>query len=267
MIDVISSKSRQIINKSERVVYTRGKSLRGSIVAVPFICAVAISFIYGRWNFPPWWFQELVVFSTLFFLVIIYHCRSWIYRFQVGTPLLALSFGGVLLFPADVCIHIWEYNVSDNGVGMGMMLVAWGLSTYCLWRLFQPGRNTFWNKILEPFQSDSRRWLILLAYPLIWAGYGFGVFELVDTQFDLSKGRVFQIPVLKKTEHLSVRSGRQFYVGLSRRPWEYNHLPRDEGPQVPEAVFNRLAEGEFACVTLHPGLLGAPWYWLDTCHR
>jgi hypothetical protein len=267
MIDVISSKSRQIINKSGEVIYTPATSLRGSVVVIPFVLAVMISLIYGRWDFPPAWFREILVFSTLFFLVIIYHCRSWIYRFQAGAPLLGLSFGGALLFPIDVCIHIKEYNIIDNEVGMGMMVTAWGLSTYCLWRLFQPGRDTFWNRILEPYQKDPRRWVIILIYPLIWAGYGFGVFELVDTQFDLSRGRVLQIPVFKKTEHLRLRSGPQFYVRLSPRPWEYNHSPRDEGPPVPQAVFNRLAEGKLACVTIHPGLLGAPWYWVDACPR
>ena len=267
MIDAISSKSRQILSKSGRVIYTRNKSLRGAIVAVPFVLAAVVSFIYGRWNLPPWWFSEIVVFSPLFFVVIIYHCRSWIYRFPAGAPLLALSLGGALLFPMDVCIHIPEYNVIDNGVGAGIMLIAWGTSTYCLWLLFQPRRESFWNRVLERFQKDPRRWAIIVVYPMVWAAYGFGVFQLIDTRFDVSKSQVIQLPVVRKTEHSRIGSGPQFYVRLSPWAWDYNRSPRDDGPQVPEAVFDRLSVGKAACVSLHHGLLGAPWYRVDACER
>ena len=165
----------------------------------------------------------------------------------------------------DVCIHIWEYSIVDNGAGIGIALMAWGLSTYCLWRLFQPSPDAFWNQVLERFQKDPRRWAVILAYPLIWAGYGFGLFELIDTQFDPASSQVSHVSVLNKTEHLRILSGFQHYVKLTAWPGDDNSTPRDEGPQVPAAIYNRLAVGKPACVIQHPGFLGARWYEVDAC--
>jgi hypothetical protein len=194
MIDAFSSKSRQIISKSGRVIYTRAKRLRGSVVILPFVAAVLVSFVYLRLRFPPLWLQDFVVFSAPLLLGISVYCRTWIYRFPAGAPLLAMSLGGALFFPFVVCNHIRFYDVTDNGIGLTLAVCVWGLSTYCSWRLFQPSPDGFWNTVLERFRGDPRRWLVIAFVPLVWAGYAFGAFQLVDTQFDASSGQVSRIP-------------------------------------------------------------------------
>lgn len=105
-----------------------------------------------------------------------------------------MSLGGAVFFPFVVCDHIRLYDLTDNGVGLTLAIFVWGLSTYCTWRLFQPSPGGFWNAVLERFRGDPRRWLVIAFVPLIWAGYAFGAFQLVDTQFDASSGRVWRAP-------------------------------------------------------------------------
>jgi hypothetical protein len=222
----ISSKPKKILSKSGGALYTRAKRLRGSIVLIPFSVAVTISFIYLRWRYPPLGLQDLVVFSAPFLLGIVLYCKAWIYRFPAGAPLLALSLGGALFFPMVVCVHIPYYDIVDNGIGLALAVGAWGLSTYLIWRLLQPSRDMFWNAVLEPLRRNPRRWLVITLVPLIWAGYGFGAFQLVDTQFDGARGELLRLPASPNT------------------------IPTARSP---------------ACVTMRPGFLGARWYQRSAC--
>jgi hypothetical protein len=265
MIDGISSKSRQILRKSGIVAYSRVKRLRGAIIVVPFFVAALISFIYSSWKFPPAWLHNIILFSTLLCLVIIYHCRTWIYRFQAGAPLLALSFGGALFFPMAASLHVWEYHIIDDQLGVGLALGAWALSAYLLWRLFQPSRDEVWNKITERLRTGWGRWVVILLIPVIWAGYGFSVFAFVDTQFDRTRSRTFFPDVVAKTKHLR-SSGFHYYVTLSPWPGEYSRPTDPEGPEIPRVIYDRLEVGKPACVIQHPGFLGARWYEVEACN-
>ena len=265
MIDRISSKSRQIRPKRRKLLYSKAKRLRGAVVILPFFFAVMISFVYASWKFPPAWLQDIILFSTLFCLVIVYHCRTWIYRFQAGAPLLALSFGGALFFPMAASLHVWEYHIIDNRIGLALALVAWALSTYFMWRLFQPSRDELWNKLMERVRANPSRWVAILLVPMIWAGYGFSTFAFIDTQFDWANSRIFFPTVVAKSEHLR-GSGFHYYVTLSPWPRGYGGSAGPEGPEIPAGTYDRLEVGKRACVIQHPGFLGARWFGVDACH-
>jgi len=221
MIDTISSKSRRMISSSKRVIYTRAKRLRGAIVVLPFITTVLVSYIYLMSRHPPVWFQDVIVFSAPLLVGVIHYCKTWIYRFPAGAPLLAMALGGALFFPVVVDIHVGSYRVSDNGVGLAAGVLIWALASFSIWRIFQPSANMFWNSVLERFRHDHRRWVVMAVVPVIWGVYAYGAFELVDTQFDKAAGSLVRLPTAR---------------GI-------------------------------ACLTLHPGFLGAPWYEPAQCPR
>ena len=264
MIDGISSKSRQILGKSGRVIYLRAKRLRGAVIVGPFFGAALISFIYASWKFPPAWFQDLILFSTLLCLIIVYHCRTWIYRFQAGAPLLALSFGGALFFPMAASLHVWDYHIIDNRFGLSFALVTWATSTYLMWRLFQPSRDEMWNKLLERLRTSRARWGVILLAPLIWAGYGFSTFAFIDTQFDWATGQTFSPVVVAKSGHLQ-GPGFHYFAKLSPWPSDYAVFTGPEGPEVPWWIYDQLQIGRRACVTQHRGFLGARWFAIGAC--
>lgn len=264
MIDRVSSKTEQMSSKQRKLLYSKSKRLRGAVVILPFFLAVSLSFVYASWKFPPAWLQDIILFSTLLCLVIVYHCRTWIYRFQAGAPLLAFSFGGALFFPMAASLHVWEYHVIDNRFGLALAVVAWAISTYFMWRLFQPSRDELWNKLMERVRANPSRWLVISFVPLIWAGYGFSMFAFIDTQFDWASNRVFFPSVIAKTEHLR-GSGFHYYVTLSPWPRDYGRSVGSEGPEIPAAIYDRLQVGKPACVIQHPGFLGARWYGVDAC--
>lgn len=202
--------------------------------------------------------------SPLLCLVIVSSCRTWMYRFPAGAPLLALSFGGALFFPMAACLHIWEYHIVDNGVGLGVALSAWALSAYFLWRLFQPSQDPLWNAFIGGIRHNPNHWLVILVLPLIWAGYGYSVFAFMDTQFDWTGEKLFFPTVMSKTERLR-GSGLHYYVTLAPWPPEYNGSAGHEGPEIPGAIYDRLAVGKPACLVRHPGFLRARWYGVDAC--
>ena len=210
----ISSKSRQMISNSGRVIYTRAKRLRGAFVVLPFFAAVIISYIYLVWKHPPLWLQDFVVFSAPFLVGVIYYCRTWIYRFRAGASLLAMALGGALFFPVVVCIHAGRYDMSDNGKGLASALLVWALSLYVIWRIFRPSLDMFWNTVLEPLQRDHRRWVVMAVVPLIWAVYAYGAFELIDTQFDWATGRIVHV-----TEAGGKPACRMLHPGFLGAPW------------------------------------------------
>jgi hypothetical protein len=194
MIDAIPSKSRQMVSNSKRAIYTRAKRLRGAIVVIPFIVTVLVSYIYLNWPHPPLWLQDLVVFSAPLLVGVIHYCRTWVYRYPVGAPLLGTALGGALFFPVVVAIHIGAYDVTDNGIGLAASVLVWAFSTYFIWRIFQPSTNMFWNTVLDRFRQDHRRWIVLAVVPLIWGIYAYGAFELADTQFDRGDGTLLRLP-------------------------------------------------------------------------
>jgi hypothetical protein len=265
MIDAISSKSRRILSKSGRVVYRKAKQLRASIVILPFFATVLISFIYLKWDFPPLWLQDFILLSAPLLVGVVLYCKTWIYRFPLGVPLLAVALAGALFFPVVVCTHILDYNVFDNGIGLGVGIFTWALSTFLIWKTFQPSSDMFWNTLLERFRQDRRRWIVIALVPLVWGVYGFGAFELVDTQFDRAAGRVFHIPVKAKTMSSQRRSGAMYYVQLA--PWRFQSgdPPLVMGEKVPYLIYDQLTVGKPACLTLHPGFLGAPWQQVAAC--
>ncbi len=239
MTDRVSSKSRQMLRKSGGAIYARAKRLRGAIVVLPFAITVTISYIYLRLKYPPLGLQDLVVFSAPFLVCVIIYCKAWIYRFPAGAPLLGMSVAGALFFPMVVCLHIPYYDLVDNGFGLALAVCVWGVATYVVWRLTQPSQDMFWNMVLEPIRRDGRRWLVIAVIPLIWAGYGFGAFELIDTQFDRDGGQVLRVPVIPTTDS----AGRT-------------------------AVFHERAgssAGPAACVIVRPGFLGARWRQPSAC--
>jgi len=224
-----------------------------------------ISFVYASWKFPPAWLQDIILFSTLLCLVIVYHCRTWIYRFRSGAPLLALSFGGALFFPMAASLHVWEYHIIDNRIGLALAVLVWAMSTYRIWRLFQPSRDELWNKLMERVRTNPYRWLVIMLVPMIWAGYGFSTFAFIDTQFDWANGRIFLPTVAAKTAQLR-GSGYHYYVTLTPWPKAYSGSAGPEGPEIPSAIFDRLKVGKPACVVQHPGFLGARWYGVGACN-
>jgi hypothetical protein len=207
-----------MLNKSGRVIYTRAKHLRGAIIVLPFFSIVLISYIYLTWRAPPLSLQDLIVFSAPLLVGVIHYCKTWIYRSPIGAPVLGMAVGGALFFPVVVCAHVGDYDVSDNGAGLAVGIVAWALSTFFIWRLFQPGTDMFWNTVLEPFRRDRRRWVVLAVVPLVWAVYAFGAFELVDTQFDGTTGRVFHGPVASRDTR-SAPACLILHPGFLHAPW------------------------------------------------
>ncbi|HLZ82033.1 MAG TPA: hypothetical protein VKQ54_00600 [Caulobacteraceae bacterium] len=266
MIDGISATSRRILGTSGQVIYSRATRLRAAIVVLPFFGAALISFVYASWIFPPAWFEDIILSSTLFCLIVVCYCRTWIYRFQAGAPLLALSFGGALFFPIAASLHVWEYHIIDSQIGVGLALAAWALSTFCMWRLFQPSRDEIWNTLMERLRTSWSRWVVILLFPLIWASYGFSAFAFIDTQFDWASSRTFLPTVVAKSDHLHGPSVH-YYVKLSPWPGDDDRSTVAEGAEVPAEIYDQLRIGEHACVTQHPGFLGARWYGVNACLR
>lgn len=224
MIVDISSRSRQILSKSGHIVYKRAKHLRGAIIVLPFLATVLLSYIYLLSRTPPLWLQDSVVFSAPLLAGVVLYCKTWIYRFRFGAPLLGMALGGALFFPVVVCVHVRDFDVTDNGIGLAVGIFAWAVATFLVWRLFQTSTDVLWNMILARFRRDRWRWIIIAVVPLVWAEYAFGAFELVDSQFDRGPGRAIPVP------------GSSLEAGAP-----------------------------LACLTLHPGFLGAPWRQLAAC--
>jgi hypothetical protein len=265
MIDAISSKSRRISSESRRVDSSKNKSLRGGIVVLPFFMAVVLSYIYFAWSSPPIWIQDLIVLSPPILVGIVYYCKTWVYRFRAGAPLLAMALGGALFFPVVVSVHLGDFNVFDNGIGLAVAGCTGAFAAHFIWRVFKPSPDMFWNMVLERFRKGRLRWATILIVPLIWAGYAYGAFELVDTQFDGKIGQVFRVPVTEKAVRPRGRPGPEYHVGLA--PWRFapDGAVLMLGAAVPQADYQQLAVGRVACLTMHQGFLDAAWYRVGVC--
>ncbi len=84
--------------------------------------------------------------------------------------------------------------------------------------------------------------------------YGGALVAIANVQFDASLGQDFQSPVLDK--HVSNGRSTRYVVTLG--PWG----PRSGDTQVtvPARAFDRFFSGGSACVRLHDGAFGIPWF-------
>jgi hypothetical protein len=227
--------------------------------------AIAVALIYMGWQFPPILWQDLIVLMPPLFGIILYNSKKLIGQFYLAGPLVAFSAGGALFFPMVSLIHAGEYHILDKAAGLLIVVGVWGLSTYFIQRAYSGSRAKTWNVATDRFEKDWRRWLVIILTPIIWAGNGYTGFALVDIQFDTTRGEIFRTTTLAKRKQWSRRIGYMYYTTLV--PWlaEYRRRPMAGETQVPSTIYDGLSVGQPACVTQHPGFLGARWYWVDAC--
>jgi hypothetical protein len=101
--------------------------------------------------------------------------------------------------------------------------------------------------------------IVLLVLALV--PYGYGTLELLDIAADESAGQTYQTEVLDKYS-TSGGHGSHTYT-LTLGPW--GPVRHNETRDVLWPLYNSLSKGDIACVRLHDGYLGLPWYKVSAC--
>ena len=90
--------------------------------------------------------------------------------------------------------------------------------------------------------------------------YGISVVTLANVQLDRSPGQYFQSRIIDS--HVGRAKTRTHLIKLA--PWGPRQSAADVS--VSETMFNRLAmPGSVACISLHDGAFGIPWFSIDAC--
>jgi hypothetical protein len=158
---------------------------------------------------------------------------------QPDLTILLISPGFLLMFRAvqDVQILDWQRLL------LLAALVAMALMGSVLWAI--PS-------------ARQRLGMVALTLALLMA-YGYGVTALGNAVLDQTKGSTY--PTTVNGKH--VTSGRNRTPTMRLGPWG----PRatEEDATVPWDVYRNTNVGEKACVVLHPGAFGVPWFRIAEC--
>jgi hypothetical protein len=124
-----------------------------------------------------------------------------------------------------------------------------------LWTLPIAGVTTF--ALARSSRSPDR--LFLTIWFAFGAFYVFGLLTHANTLLDRSDADSFEVLV----EDKRVSGGRNTTHYLLLEPWG----PRSEAAEVPVTAgfYGSVAEGDTVCVSLLPGALNVPWYFVSSC--
>jgi len=104
----------------------------------------------------------------------------------------------------------------------------------------------------------ARPWA-LLGYGLLTSAYSLGLVGEANAWLDHSQLSVFRSQVMDRY----ITSGKITRYHLRLAPWGSRAEPSDV--TVPHRLYDRLLPGNLACVLLHQGALGMPWFIVGSC--
>jgi hypothetical protein len=89
--------------------------------------------------------------------------------------------------------------------------------------------------------------------------YGMAAVTVVDVRFDRAPAQIYRTSVTDKYE----THGKTTGYHLQLAPWG----PRGQATSVgvSDVAYNAAQPGDPICMSLHPGVLGAPWYVVTPC--
>jgi hypothetical protein len=103
-------------------------------------------------------------------------------------------------------------------------------------------------------------WLSLVFWACFGGAYGYGAMVFADMRFDQGATQTFPAPVQR--QYLSYnRNSTTPHLVLG--PW--GEVTGETDIAVSRSAYDALGPGQTACVTLHPGRLGMPWFQADVC--
>ena len=103
-----------------------------------------------------------------------------------------------------------------------------------------------------------RPWM-LLGIGLVTGVYGFGAIGEANALLDRSPVSMLRSQIIDK--HVTSGKATIYYFKLA--PWGPRSEPDDV--HVPHALYDRLEPGNMACVWLHEGAFGMPWFIVLAC--
>jgi hypothetical protein len=109
-------------------------------------------------------------------------------------------------------------------------------------------------------RGADRKIGVVLVFAGFMSAYGYGAGVLADAWFDRAVPERFQ----SKVQDKYTTSGNRTEFHLKLAPWGPQTEPDDIAVNSP--LYDALNPGDSACIALHKGALGAPWYVVDACH-
>jgi hypothetical protein len=221
---------------------------------IVFVClAVGPVAILFFWRFPPFWIRDIVILSPLLaVLLLIVQAKTggWLGR-AAYQPVYLVMFCGPLL----VAKGLFDLHVLDGLTGLAVAAMA----TVIVCWLFRRRIKNLSERQGKTFTSSQWVGIFITIYIYV-TPYIYGVFTLIDEQFDTRSAQIFKTQVTAK---------RITYVGKQA---EYLVTVQSWGPvsnqseyAVPYRSFGSIETGKSACISLHGGFLAARWFDIGPC--